>query len=186
MSKGLVDNDKLFESLKEISDMLNKRNIRWCLALGSVLGAVREQDIITIQDNDIDIYLFKLNMKEYEDLINDFISRDFIPFHAYSNPATMIRGVGTINNGVELMRIGKGRKGKDLNYYFFKHFMFHEKFFDHFTVGKIRGFEVPLPSFTEELMEIYYGESWRIPQKRIAGNSKVVHKRCVERHRRGV
>ena len=160
MAKTKKGWDLLFEDLKIIKTTYKKFGVRWCLCWGSLLGAIREGDFISGSDDDIDLMILPPTTTElYYETMESFEKKGgFFPYQVKSNPSKMRkRNIGV----VEIVRIGPSKNGHP-DYYYFKHFPMHKRFFEELKTAKIRDLECPIPNYAEEFLEICYGDTWKI------------------------
>jgi phosphorylcholine metabolism protein LicD len=137
--------------------------MRWCCFGGTLLGAVRDKDFAGKKcdlgffhpfDFDIDVIHFETNRDKLLKVLNMFKDRGYNT--RYLNGCPSVVDTGT--EWADLWRFGKAN-----GYYGVMGNSFHEKFFDKLKSSTIRGLEVPIPSYAEEFLCIYYGEDWMTP-----------------------
>ena len=150
--------DLLYEDLKVFKDGCKKYDIRWCLFFGSLLGAVRDKDFIQPGSHALCVMLLPpTTMASYYEAMDYFVIKGFHKHLIKMNPGYLHKGE---TEGIEMFRMGRK---ETTGYYYFKGMPFHKKFFDALKVAKIRDEECPIPNFAEELLEILYGDTWKIP-----------------------
>jgi phosphorylcholine metabolism protein LicD len=164
------DYEKLFEILVTSKGILDELNIKWSLAWGSLLGAVREQDFIQNGEEDLDLFLINTPTKEYMKFAKILIDHGYDAHRHTSNPGKFFHGYA----GLDIWRIGL-KPGDGSDFYWFKHFPFQSKYFKDLKVGKIKDVECPILNHSEEFLEIIYGD-WRTPSMQTAPFSTFVKK----------
>ena len=156
---GIKPIDKVIakENLLLLKKILNNNDVSFILAFGTLLGAVREHDFIS-HDEDIDLIMFKKDMPKFLSLL--FILR---------------------KNGFEVVRyeprgfLSIMRKGEYIDFYFFDDYpknkalcyccrdMYSKKRFEDTTEIEFLGDKFQVPRDYEKYLEFYYGSNWRTP-----------------------
>lgn len=145
------------ENLLLIKSIFDKNNLLFLLSFGTLLGAVREHDFIS-HDEDIDLIIFKKDMPK-------FLSLLFV-----------LRG-----NGFEIVRYeSRGflsimRKGEYIDFYFYEDYpednslsyccrdMYPKKLLEDVTDIEFQGAMFKAPREYEKYLEFNYGKNWRTP-----------------------
>ncbi|MEE0052529.1 MAG: LicD family protein [Prevotella sp.] len=156
---GIKPIDKVIakENLLLLKKILNNNDVSFILAFGTLLGAVREHDFIS-HDEDIDLIMFKKDMPKFLSLL--FILRE---------------------NGFDVVRyeprgfLSIMRKGEYIDFYFFDDYpknktlcyccrdMYSKKRFEDTTEIEFLGDKFQVPRDYEKYLEFYYGSNWMIP-----------------------
>lgn len=141
------------KNLQEVHRILTGSNIRWGLIYGTLLGAMREKNFIT-HDEDTDIFVLYEDKVKFINHLNIFI-----------------------DNGFRIARINKFllsiiRDGEYIDIYFFKRYLFYRKA-DSYRVKKIYfksidyinffGKDYPTVNKPLSFLEFTYGKSWITP-----------------------
>ena len=145
------------ENLLLLKEILDSHNVLFFLAFGTLLGAVREHDFIT-HDEDIDLIMFKSDMPKFLSLL--FVLRQ---------------------QGFEIARYERRgflsiiRKGEYIDFYFFDDYPEDNtlvyccrdlypkaEFLDHTTI-EFQGTEFTAPRNYTKYLEFNYGTNWRTP-----------------------
>ncbi len=153
----IIDKDISAKNLVLFYSILEKHNITVGLAYGTLLGAVREHDFIT-HDEDIDLFM----SKKYEQNLRDslFELRD---------------------NGFEVCRYDRRglisfmRQGEYIDIYIFHHHtdgvvicgreIMPEYFMTDIQPMEFKGHTYPAPRDYERYLNFFYGDNWRTPIK---------------------
>jgi len=161
------------EILRQAVVILNGHNIRWWLACGTCLGAVRHRDFIP-WDKDIDIGIAPGYTKYWDKLISGFKKEGFKYFKGWTHRGRKIE-LSFIKNDVkvDLVFFWRGRK----HYYHglfgpnkrghYKVFLLHRLSAGLFKVLKEVKFKETacyLPSPPEQYLREQYGSEWRLPK----------------------
>ena len=172
-STQISDSKKLaYTSLNEISQILENNNISWTVFFGTLLGLVRESDLMD-HDDDIDIVILEMTIEEFSDTLLKF-NKDFKVIKLEENLISLIYKNSSFNidfyftntiNKDNLITFGgydfderiikllNKTKNYTLNTF---EFDYPEKF------CKIRIPNKPIP-----FLEYLYGEEWTIPIKNL-------------------
>ena len=150
-----IDKEVSLANLVALQKFLESEGIQWGFIFGTVLGAIREKDFIS-HDEDIDLYILDT---EEDNLRNSFLK---------------LREVG-----FELIRYDKGgiysimKDGEYIDFYIFKPYkkgIYHcgsyytlEKHLKETIQIDFLGGKFRVPKDYEEYLEITYGENWQTP-----------------------
>ena len=145
------------ENLLLLKGILDKNNVLFMLSFGTLLGAAREHDFIT-HDEDIDLVMMKRDMNRFLALL--FVLRE---------------------NGFEIARYeSRGflsiiRKGEYIDFYFFEEYpenkslyyccrdMCPKELLDDLADIEFQGAMFKAPRKYEKYLEFNYGKNWRTP-----------------------
>ncbi len=145
------------QNLVSIKNVLDKYNIKWCLTGGTLLGAVRDNELI-LDDYDDDIWVFNPIPNE---LINDLIKDNF-RICRYEGRYVL----SFIRNGFPIdfcfmNNIYSGLYSTLEPRY--SVFNFSENFFENMPTIKLRNVEYPIPNHIENFLNFFYFDTWKIP-----------------------
>lgn len=152
-----IDKAKARENLLLLKGILDKHRLSFCLAFGTLLGAVREKDFIT-HDEDIDLMMMKSDRNKLLSLLWVLREKGFEV--ARYEP----RGLLSII-----------RKGEYIDFYFFEEYpeapsLYHccrdlcpKAFLDEITELPFQGANFWVPKDYERYLAYTYGENWRTP-----------------------
>lgn len=151
----LIDKEKAFENLCLFKEIADRNGFKFFLAYGTLLGAAREKDFIT-HDEDIDLGA------DYQD-VNRFLSMLFeLREHGFEVARWDDRGL-----------ISVIRNNEYIDVYFFTDFNdkllincgepLPRKFFDNQANIEFKGVEFSAPADVNGVLEYWYGKDWRTP-----------------------
>ena len=150
-----IDKEIAFENLKLFKKILSKNNIKFQLAYGTLLGAVREHDFIS-HDEDIDLVILEEEKQHTFDILPQLIAEGF-EIARYDR-----RGLLSII-----------RKGEYIDLYFMKSdgkgirtcsgILVIEKFLTNTAPISFKGEEFEVPKDYKGFLECEYGKSWSTP-----------------------
>jgi len=152
-----LDKEIARENLLLLKALLDEHGIPFCLAFGTLLGAVREKDFIA-HDEDIDLMMLKGNRDQLLALLWRLQEKGFEV--ARYEP----RGLLSII-----------RKGEYIDFYFFEEYpedrsLYHccrdlcpKEFLDDTTLLPFQGADFQVPKDYERYLAYTYGEDWRTP-----------------------
>lgn len=151
----IIDKKKAGENLILLKKILDKNNISFQLAFGTLLGAVRDKDFIT-HDEDIDLIVFEKDKQKLLDILPELLNEGF--------------KVGRYDRRGLLSII---RNGEYIDIYFFKKhseglltcsgILCPTTFLVNSTKYEFRGNFYNIPIDYEGFFEFEYGENWKIP-----------------------
>lgn len=161
------------ENLKLLKHIFEKRNIRYCLLFGTLLGQYRENDFIP-GDGDDDLYVDQKHINDFnDDMLKELENSGFLWLRSYKNRMITI---GRNGRYIDLCFLGNHRKLSYLDYYDFNgsHF-YHQKYFEEeFKFGLLNGELYPILNNTRGFLRATYGADFMTP-KNTGFNNKIVH-----------
>lgn len=153
----VINKDIANENLQLLNSIFKKRGIKFGLIYGTLLGAIREKDFIS-HDEDIDLFI----LEEYRDKFLDSL------FELRKEGFEVVR-----DDRAGLISIM--RKNEYLDFYFFKKYktglricsglIMHESFFTNTIQYQFKGDYYDIPKDYEDFLVFEYGENWNIPIK---------------------
>jgi lipopolysaccharide cholinephosphotransferase len=166
-----INKKKARENILLLRNILIKTDIRWGLIFGTLLGAVREKNFIT-HDEDIDIYIFYEDKDKILELIYEFKKFGFdIARYEKNSLFSIIR-----NN-------------EYIDFYFFKKKIFGRRCLDYFVPNlffkrsaKIKFFNHYFPTLnnTRKYLEFQYGKDWKIPKINSHAKPNIFWKKLIK------
>ncbi len=161
-----VDYELLLQMLKDVKRIFAENNIKWCCWCGTLLGAVRDKNFAGVKidgkfkliDFDIDLIFFAKDETKFISIFDEFKKLGYKINQGQFYPATFIKEAEWVD-----FWIFYEPSVKWPNHYFCNAFPFHRKFFDELKIAYIQDVEVPIPNYADELLNIYYGPDWVIP-----------------------
>ena len=169
--KKLVKKNAL-ENIIILRNILNKTKIRWGLVYGTLLGAVREKDFISY-DEDIDTYVFYEDLDKLINLLYKFKEHGF-EVARYEKKAilTIIRK----NEYIDFYIFKKGFFGKKcLNYYI------PNKYFE--KKARIKFYDKFYPTLHNryDYLTYTYGKDWKVPKKNCQSHENIFWKTYLKK-----
>ena len=152
--------------------ILKKSKIRWGLIFGTLLGAFREKDFIT-HDDDVDIFVYYEDKKILIGLLHEFK-----------------------NCGFEIVRYEKDsllsimRKNEQTDFYLFKKTLLGRRCLNYYIpkiyfkrIGKIKFFNKYFPTLDKinQYLIFQYGKDWKVPKKNAYIKSNIQWKNILKK-----
>lgn len=173
--------DMLYEHLTNVSKILKTNNIKHWIMYGTLLGAIREQNIISY-DYDFDL---GANIDDLNSILN---LNDDKSDYKFVKSSGMAIDIDDSSNDISTWRVSvkiyykdievgdiylyqkcsdgyMRRFDKDLGLYFWPNSTFPSWFIDKLDYVKIRDNIFPAPRLGEELLLHWYGKTWKTPIK---------------------
>lgn len=161
--------DLMYENLKISKDIFERSNIKWCLFCGTLLGAFRDKDFVfrfipgelgeverQYFDWDIDFIIISNNWeKDKKSIEKGFIDKGYFIENINTPFPT------TIYKNGEWIDLWVFHYNNEDKYYYLAGAPFHRKFFDILKESSIRDILCPVPNYTEEFIELFYGKNWK-------------------------
>jgi len=150
-----IDKENTFQILLDLKEVFDARNIKFGLIYGTLLGATREGDFIT-WDEDADIFMLNEQLTEFCEALWDLRSRGI----------ELVRKVGDLYS---LMR-----NGDYVDVYFFElsgskrkcnEDTISARHLNFKNVINFKGVDFHIPNDHEFLLSTLYGKDWRTPQR---------------------
>lgn len=149
-----IDRDIAKENLFLFKEILDKSNVKFLLAYGTLLGAIREGNFIE-HDFDTDFIVLEEHRALFLDLLFEFSDNGFI--------------VGRYENDI----LSLIRKDEYIDVYFFRKYLFiyrkidiyytYSRFLEKTSTYNFLGEFFSIPQNFEGYLEHYYGRNWRTP-----------------------
>jgi len=157
--KGLMNKNVAKENLLDVKRVFDKHNIKFILAFGTLLGAIRQQDFID-WDSDTDILCFREDYLKIEPAFKELESLNFtiprveIPLldHYLIRNNEKIDINWLIDNGHDELMYADWIKWDK------------EFFQDPLPTINFLGEKFHINSNVEKLLEITYGKDWKVPK----------------------
>lgn len=155
--------DIAFKNLIEMKKILEKNNIKFLPAFGTLLGLFRDKDLIS-HDIDIDIIIDFIFFEKFNSIFNQFINDGFSMVRSYHNGKLLT--IEKNNEHIDFYFFKKVMMGNKFMYTLSEsNYKFNYSFFEDQIkiVVKDETFEIPMQ--TESILELLYGKKWKIPLK---------------------
>jgi hypothetical protein len=188
--KHMYTPDEIFAHMSYIDDKLKKFNIKHWIMYGTLLGAVRQNDIIPY-DYDFD---FGAHIEDMDKilLLNDVVKDDGYEFtkpmsncYAYNYPnnrkvcwrvSLKVTYDGIVMGDIYLYKLCDDnfmRRYSDIDkIYFYPTSTFHRVFIDELECVTIRNKCFDAPIMPHLLLEHWYGKTWQTPIRAVAQGGK--------------
>lgn len=174
-----ITQDTLYDDLVSVSQILNDNNIKYWIMYGTLLGAIREQNIIEY-DYDID---FGANINDVDKILS--IKH---PIYKFVKSSGLVYDYNDINKTKSTWRVSIKIYNKDtevgdiylykscydgymrrfddkINLYFWANSTFPSICIEQLDYVKIRNKLFPAPKYSHILLEHWYGNTWMTPIK---------------------
>ena len=160
------------ENIIIFRNILSRSKIRWGLAYGTLLGAVREKDFISY-DEDVDIYVFYEDLDKLINLLHKFKQCGF-DVARYEKKALL--SIIRKNEHIDIYIFKKGFFGKKCLNYFIPNKYFENK-------GRIKFYDQFYPTLYKrhDYLAFQYGEDWRVPKKKLSSLWKYILENLFEK-----
>jgi len=152
----VIDRHISKQNLLEFKKVMDKTNMKFLLAYGTLLGAIRENDFIA-HDEDVDVIILDEDRKAFIDLLFDLRLHGFEVGRYEDDLFSLVR------DG-EYIDIYIFRKSY-LGYRKMGNFVTKEKFLLNSIKYEFLGKEFDIPKDYIEYLVYNYGVDWKIPQK---------------------
>ena len=153
-----LNKEEALRDLKDIKKVLDEEGVTFWLTFGTLLGAIRDKDFISI-DDDVDLLVRHEDLlPKFKILKEKFIDLGFIVRNAYKKVGIKMNLYRySQKNSIE----GVVLKGK---YLVSKSFRHPSKFFEELETVKFKDIEVRVPSPPEGYLSFLYND-WKTPIK---------------------
>lgn len=155
-----INRDIAKENLFLFKEILDKSNVKFMLAYGTLLGAIREGNFIE-HDFDTDFIVLEEHRASFLDLLFEFSDNGFV--------------VGRYENDI----LSLIRKGEYIDVYFFRKYLLiyrkidiyctYSRFLEKTSTYNFLGEIFSIPQDFEGYLEHYYGRNWRSPIPNLHG-----------------
>jgi len=156
LGSKFIDKSISKDNLLDFKRIMDINNISFTLAYGTLLGAIREDDFIT-HDEDIDVAILDEDRDNFLNSLDTFIENDFI-IGRYANDILSL-----IRNG-EYIDIYIFRK-KLFGYREFGNEQLKEKYLIDTMDYSFMDSKFKIPRESEKYLIEHYGKNWRVPIK---------------------
>lgn len=151
-----IDKAVATKNLLDIKRIFDSNDLFFGLAYGTLLGAIRENDFIT-HDEDIDLYILKEDENKFRSLLSVLIDNGFELIRYERSGLYSIRRDGEYTDFYCMTPYSKGIRWNGAENFILETFILNTK--------KIvfKGSEFNIPQNIDLCLEILYGKNWRIP-----------------------
>lgn len=164
--------EQAWKNLIDFKEVLDKLAIPFCLANGTLLGAYREGDFISGDEEDIDLVIPNFFCNQAEKIFSELQKKGF------GKPGRFY-----VKGRLEGAGIWRGANRLDINFFHLKgnevyevHInkfpnnpksymvnVFPKHHFEKFEKLNFKGVDFNIPSDIEHFLELKYGPNWKIP-----------------------
>jgi lipopolysaccharide cholinephosphotransferase len=157
--KGPLNKEIARSNLFDLIEIFDKHNIKYFLAYGTLLGAVRGGDFID-HDKDMDIGVVDCTYKDIIQCIPDMDTIGFVVLRSRNifHPFSVIRNGEFID-----IFIFKPNNKKHPAYWVAGDYRIYGNYLEKITTIKFFGRDVNVPHNYEKMLEDLYGRDWKVP-----------------------
>lgn len=162
----LINKEKMIESLLILSHYLDKIDINWGPAFGTLIGIVRNDDFQPWKPV-FDIYILKEDEERFKDVLWLLLEEGFALVR-YER-----RGLYVISRDGEYIKVFVLHKiSSDVRHTGGSDFI-HEKYLQNTIKWNFRGIEFNVPAEVDEYLAFQYGEDWVTPKQTVVYSSNL-------------
>lgn len=155
LGRKKINKEIATKNLLDFKDVMDKYELDFLLGYGTLLGAFREKDFIS-HDEDIDILMLDKDKIKFFNILKELEKIDFI-FCRYDE-----RGLVSIMRNQEYIDIYFFHEYKDNIYKCAGEFI-QKNFLYERTKIKFLNTEFEVPFNSKKILEFWYGKDWKIP-----------------------
>jgi len=156
LGSKIIDIDISRDNLLEFQKIMDSADIKFTLAYGTLLGAIRENNFI-VHDEDIDVAILDEDRDNFLNILDNFLNNGFSIGRYADDILSLIR------NG-EYIDIYIFRK-KSFGYREFGNEKLKERYLIDTIEYNFIGSRFNIPKEFESYLIEHYGDSWRVPIK---------------------
>jgi len=156
LGSKIIDKAISKKNLLDFQKIMDRHYITFTLAYGTLLGAIRENDFIT-HDEDIDVAILDENRDNFLNILSDFIEDGFIIGRYADDILSLIRNGEYIDIYIFRKRL--------FGYREFANEKLKEKYLIDLVEYDFMDSRFKIPKESEEYLIEHYGENWRVPVK---------------------
>ncbi len=156
----VIDKGKMLDNLHVLSIYLDKIDINWGPAFGTLIGIVRNDDFQPWKPV-FDIYILKEDEERFKDILWNLIEADF-KLVRYER-----RGLYYLERNGEYFKVFVLHKiSSDVRHTGGSDFI-HEKYLQNTVKWDFKGIPLNVPAEVDEYLTFQYGEDWVIPKQTV-------------------
>lgn len=165
----VMDTKAMFDNLQILSLYLDKIDINWGPAFGTLIGVVRNDDFQPWKPI-FDIYILKEDEERFKDILWLLQEVDFkLVRHER-------RGIYVLERSGEYIKIYVLRKiSSDVRHTGWSDFI-HERFLQNTVKWNFKGVLLNVPAEVDEYLAFQYGEDWVVPRQTVFYSSSIITK----------
>lgn len=165
-----MDKSAMLDNLKVLSKYLDKIDINWGPAFGSLISIVRNDDFLPWNPA-FDIYILKEDEERFKDVL--WLLEDEADFELVRYER---RGLYILRRYDEYVKFFILHKiSSDVRHTGGSDFI-HEKYFQNTVKWDLKGLQLNVPSEVDEYLSFQYGDDWTIPKQTVFYQQNVISK----------
>lgn len=165
----VMDKDVMLENLQILSIYLDKIDINWGPAFGTLIGIVRNDDFQPWKPA-FDIYILKEDEERFKDVLWLLLDEGFEVLRHER------RGLYVIGRKGEFFKVFVLHKiSSDVRHTGGSDFI-HEKYLQNTINWDFKGIQLNVPAEVDEYLAFQYGEDWTTPKQTVFYNQSVISK----------
>lgn len=156
----VIDPIRMLDNLRVLSLYLDKIDINWGPAFGSLIGVVRNDDFLPWKPA-FDLYILKEDEERFKDLLWLLQDVDFKVLRYERRGLYIITRNGEFINIFVLAKISSDVRHTGGAFYI------HEKYLQNTVKWDFKGVLLNVPADVDEYLTFHYGEDWTIPKQTV-------------------
>lgn len=165
----VMDKDIMLENLQILSVYLDKIDINWGPAFGTLIGIVRNDDFQPWKPA-FDIYILKEDEERFKDILWQMLEDGF-ELVRYER-----RGLYYLQRNNEVIKIFVLHKiSSDVRHTGGSDFI-HEKYLQNTVKWDFKGLQLNVPAEVDEYLTFQYGDDWTTPKQTVFYNQNTISK----------
>lgn len=169
--KKVIDKDVMLDNLRLLSQYLDKIDINWGPAFGSLIGIVRNDDFQPWKPV-FDIYILKEDEERFKDILWQLLD---VGFNLVRHER---RGYYFLERNGEFIKIYVLAKiSTDLRHTAGS-FYIHDKYLQNIVKWDFKGVLLNVPAEVDEYLTFNYGDDWTTPKQTVFYQQNTVSKYC--------
>lgn len=169
--RKIINKKTALENLKIFVDIIQSTKIRYGLIYGTLLGAIRENDFIS-HDEDIDIFVLEEDKEIFFDLLERYRNMGLDVVRYVENTMSLMRNDDYIDIYFFRKKTNYLIKNKRILNGIYK---IDSDYLEKTQKIDFLGLSVPVPEKSERLLQSIYGKDWKIPKINSHAQPNVLH-----------
>lgn len=151
-----INKEISYENLLLIKNKFDENNIKFGLIYGTLLGAIRENDFIS-HDEDIDLFVLSEDEIKFREILFELNKNEFELIRYERSGLYSILRKGEYIDFYIMKPYSKGVRWNGADNFILEKFVTETKFI------KFKGEEFLVPKESEKFLEFFYGKEWGTP-----------------------